>query len=60
MTGAAKPSHVLQAMGVPERYLRGSIRFSFGRENIPSDAATIAEAVVAEVNRLRKMSPLAV
>ena len=60
MTGAAKPSHVLLAMGVPERYLRGSIRFSFGRANIPSDAATIAEAAVAEVNRLRKMSPLAV
>jgi len=60
MTGAARPSHVLTAMNVPERYLRGSIRFSFGRESTPSDATTIADAVVAEVGRLRKMSPLAV
>jgi cysteine desulfurase len=60
MTGAAKPSHVLQAMGVPERYLRGSIRFSFGRENAPSDSAIIADAVIADVERLRKMAPSAV
>lgn len=57
MTGAAKPSHVLLAMAAPERYLRGSIRFSFGRENVPSDAAAIADAVITEVQRLRKMSP---
>lgn len=57
MTGAAQPSHVLLAMGVPDRYLRGSIRFSFGRESTPSDALAIAEAVVAEVNRLRTLTP---
>ncbi len=60
MTGAAKPSHVLQAMGVSERFLRGSIRFSFGRENVPADAAAIADTVIAEVQRLRKMSPVKV
>ncbi|MBI5867820.1 MAG: cysteine desulfurase [candidate division Zixibacteria bacterium] len=60
MTGAAMPSHVLQAMGVSERYLRGSIRFSFGRENVPTDSAAIADTVIAEVQRLRKMSPVRV
>ena len=60
MTGAAKPSHVLQAMGVSERYLRGSIRFSFGRENVTTDAAAIADAVIAEVSRLRTLSPVRV
>ncbi len=55
MTGAAQPSHVLTTMGVDPRYLRGAIRFSFGRENVPGDAALIAEAVAGEVARLRAM-----
>ena len=56
-TGATKPSHVLVAMGVSQKYLRGSIRFSFGRESRPEDAAEIAGAVITETRRLRAMAP---
>jgi cysteine desulfurase len=30
-TGMREPSHVLRAMGVPETYARGTVRFSLGR-----------------------------
>jgi cysteine desulfurase len=56
-SGATTLSHVLVAMGVEEKYARGSIRFSFGRDNVPEDADAIAEAVIEETKRLRAMSP---
>jgi len=56
-SGATTLSHVLVAMGVEEKYARGSIRFSFGRDNEHEDADTIAAAVIDETKRLRLMSP---
>lgn len=56
-TGATKPSHVLVAMGVDEKYISGSIRFSFGRESKSEDAAAIADAVITQTSKLRAMSP---
>jgi cysteine desulfurase len=32
-TGMREPSHVLRAMGVPETYAQGTVRFSLGRGN---------------------------
>jgi cysteine desulfurase len=40
-----EPSHVLTAMRVPEEYLHGSIRFSFGQYNTLAEIAEAAEAV---------------
>ncbi len=39
-------SHVIQAIGVPKEYAKGTIRVSFGRDNKEGDAAEIANAIV--------------
>ncbi len=55
MTGAAEPSHVLTAMGVPRPLALGTIRFSLGRETTEADverAAEVFPAVVAKVRAL--------
>ena len=36
-TASLEPSHVLVAMGVPERYLRGSLRLTLGIDNTMAD-----------------------
>ncbi len=56
-TGATKPSHVLTAMRVDEKYTSGTIRFSFGRYSKPEDAHIIADAVAEDVRKLRTESP---
>lgn len=38
-------SHVLQAIGLDERYAKGTIRISFGKNNSVDDAKRIAEAL---------------
>src|SRR5438876_4319354 len=47
-TGAAEPSHVLTAMGVPRELGVAALRFSFGKDNTVEDV----EAVVAVLPRL--------
>jgi len=54
-TGAAEPSHVLTAMGVPRALALCTVRFSLGRETVPADidrAAHVFPAVVAKVRKL--------
>jgi len=54
-TGAAEPSHVLTGMGVPRELALCTVRFSLGRETVPSDidrAAEVLPAVVAKVRTL--------
>ena len=41
-----EPSHVLTAMRVPEEYLHGSIRLSFGQYNTMEEIAEAAEAII--------------
>jgi len=53
-----KPSHVLRAMGVPDRLAAGSLRFGLGRFNTREEVDTVAERVVRAVGRLRERSPL--
>jgi cysteine desulfurase len=36
-TASLEPSHVLVAMGIDERYLRGSLRLTLGADNTPAD-----------------------
>lgn len=55
-TGAAcnsqqtKISHVLQAMNVPDDYIRGTIRITFGKENFIDDATIIGKHLTEIVN----------
>jgi len=54
-TGAAEPSHVLTAMGVPRELALCTVRFSLGRETTEADierAAAVFPAVVAKVRKL--------
>jgi len=54
-TGAAEPSHVLTAMGVPRALALCTVRFSLGRETTPADidrAADVFPVVVAKVRKL--------
>jgi cysteine desulfurase len=52
-SGAAEPSHVLAAMGVPGRLARGALRLTLGPETTEEEVGRAAEAVVAAVTRLR-------
>ncbi len=39
-------SHVIRAVGVPDEYARGTIRISFGADNVKSDAFEVAKALI--------------
>lgn len=40
-------SHVVKAIGIPEKYAEGTIRISLGRDNTEEDVNTIADALIA-------------
>lgn len=51
-------SHVLLAMGIPEEFAHGTIRFSFGKYNIKEEVDYVIDSVVEVIGKLRMMSPL--
>lgn len=51
--GAVEPSHVLAAMGVPDAYARGAIRFSLGDRTTQDEIDQTVQATVQAVGRLR-------
>jgi len=55
-THIVEPSYVLKAMGIPEEYIKGSARFSFGKDNTPEQADLAAAALTSTVSKLRKMT----
>lgn len=55
-SGSIEPSHVLTAMGVPEEYALGTLRFSLGPENTEAEIATVAELLPRLVTRLRSLA----
>jgi cysteine desulfurase len=57
-TEARKPSHVLEAIGVPPLLARGALTFCFGEASAEGDAEAVAEALPEVVRRLRALSPL--
>jgi cysteine desulfurase len=40
-------------MGVPERYLRGSLRLTLGADNTPSDIERVLDVVPGIVEKIR-------
>jgi cysteine desulfurase len=52
-----QPSHVLRAIGASEELAQSSIRFGLGRFNTAEEVDFVVERVVAEVERLRALSP---
>lgn len=52
-SGAVEPSHVLQAMGLPEGRLAQSLRISMGHATVEQEIDRCAETLQAEVKRLR-------
>jgi cysteine desulfurase len=57
-SGTLEPSPVIQALGRGDEVARGSIRFSFGKDNTDDDVDYVLEVVPKVVARLRQLSPL--
>ena len=55
-SGAREPSHVLKAMGVPERDIRGSIRISLGPDTNEQSALKAGKTLKRLVHDLRRHS----
>ena len=56
--GSTEPSHVLQAVGLEEDLLKGSIRFTLGRETTPEEIRKTAQVLPEIVDDLRSMQRL--
>ncbi|MDB5654462.1 MAG: nifS [Tardiphaga sp.] len=56
-SGSMQPSHVLLAMQVPMRALRGAIRFSLSRENTMDEIDHVLQLLPDIITRLRATSP---
>jgi cysteine desulfurase len=56
-TASLEPSHALVALGVPEAYLRGSLRLTLGHENTMEDVERVLEVLPTAVERIRGLAP---
>jgi len=57
-SGTLEPSPVIRALGRNDELARGSIRFSFGKDNSEADVDYVLEVLSDAVARLRELSPL--
>jgi cysteine desulfurase len=57
-SASLEPSHVLRAMAVGDDLAHSSIRFGLGRFTTQEEIEFAAEQVIANVKRLRELSPL--
>jgi cysteine desulfurase len=57
-SGTLEPSPVIRALGHTDELARGSIRFSFGKDNSDEDVDYVVDVLVECVSRLRELSPL--
>lgn len=57
-SASLEPSHVLKAMHLSDEWLKGSIRFSFGRFSKASDVDRTVEVITKGVKELRAVSPV--
>ncbi len=56
-SAALKPSHVLEAMGLPRERIRSSVRFGLGRGTTADEIDYAVQRIVEETRRLRRISP---
>lgn len=56
-SASLEPSYVLRAMGVSKDLAQSSTRFGIGRFNTEAEVDYVIDRVVAEVRRLREISP---
>lgn len=59
-SGAIEPSHVIAALGLPEPWMRGVIRFSLGRSTTEAEIARTVEVLERAVSDLRSISEVRV
>lgn len=57
-SGTLEPSPVIRALGRNDELARGSIRFSFGKDNTEKDVDYVVDVLIDAVKRLRELSPL--
>jgi cysteine desulfurase len=57
-SASLEPSYVLKSLGLGDELAHSSIRFSLGRFTTQAEVDFAADRVIAEVVRLREMSPL--
>ncbi|MEA2172521.1 MAG: cysteine desulfurase [Blastocatellia bacterium] len=57
-SGSLEPSPVIRAIGRNDELARGSIRFSFGKDNNEEDVNYLLEVLPRAVLNLRRLSPL--
>lgn len=57
-SGSLDPSHVLLAIGLPHEKAHGSLRMTLSEETTKEEIDFVIENVIANVERLRSMSPL--
>lgn len=57
-SAAQKPSHVLEAIGVPARDAVGGLRLSLGHSNTPEQVEYVLEQLPRIVERIRGAGPL--
>jgi cysteine desulfurase len=57
-SGTLEPSPVIRALGRNDELARGSIRFSFGKDNTDAEVEYVLEVLQSAVTNLRKLSPL--
>lgn len=57
-SGTLEPSPVIRALGRNDEIARGSMRFSFGKDNTAQDVEYVLEVLPRVVARLRELSPL--
>lgn len=53
-TGDPSPSHVLTAMGVPEKLARGTLRLTIGYQNTPEEIDYAVQCIKEAVEKLRE------
>ncbi len=55
-SGSNEPSHVLRAIGTPQKFLNGSLRLTLSHHNTEEEIRTAANAVADSVKRLRELT----
>jgi cysteine desulfurase len=55
-TGSTEPSHVLTALGLPQRQVNGSLRLTLGKSNDEAQINRVIDVLDESITRLRRMA----